>query len=308
MKVSSASKEMDHDSELESDFEDEESDVDHETEYEEVVKPEMLIGTPTLWWIGIVTSAFLAAAHKVNWTFYSLAFSLRKDIEVGDLIIIRAHDAEMVKEIYADDPTAGETFASKMTVLLFDFCGASTLGILVNTLTDSNIQSLHGFIDLPAEVQERVIKEFEYIKKNNKAVRLPREDRLSVVRVTPNGQQQRGLDALAKVQDYKLREAMWSDPEYNQNACGLIRGPRRLTEETFCSKFEAVNGNQGIWTPGVLQPTDSANAIAIARARIVLKAIDAAESRDEATRMPTCQADGNESDEDEPFNVIAVLR
>ncbi|GAA5830645.1 hypothetical protein JCM3766R1_003373 [Sporobolomyces carnicolor] len=52
-----------------------------------LLKPEILIGTPSLWWIGLVTAAFLDAFAKLGVSIYSMGFCLQREIKEGDIVV-----------------------------------------------------------------------------------------------------------------------------------------------------------------------------------------------------------------------------
>ncbi|GAA5854827.1 hypothetical protein JCM3766R1_000203 [Sporobolomyces carnicolor] len=241
--------------------------------HELVLKPEMLMGTPTFWWIGLVTEAFLAACVAVNIVDFSVAFTWQKKIELGDILIIRAHDAEMMSRIYGDaidDISAGNDVASKLMWLSWDLMNASTFSMITNTLTDKKIENMHGFSDLPKEVQDRILQESVHMLETGRIAALGKNEQVRVTLSKPDAEQDRALDALRNVQDSEYRRALiWTD-EYDPDCYGLVRGPRALTEKVFIEKMETANGDQNMWETGVLKPTESSRLIAVHRARLVL--------------------------------------
>ncbi|GAA5910424.1 uncharacterized protein JCM6883_003001 [Sporobolomyces salmoneus] len=209
------------------------SDSSEEYDYEPedlVVPPELLIGTPTLWRMMLVTPTLLQAFYDIGFTSYSIGYQKRKIIAMGDIIIVRGHDEEAIYAIYEDDEVA-EDVASKLTILLWDFLNTSSSEIMVNTLTDSKIENIHGFEDLPEKVQERVVKEGEYIRQHNMVVELDESERLTVHTVEPTNEQKPFLQALQNVRDPEFHKAMWGRPGSDKDSYGLTRGPRALTEE-----------------------------------------------------------------------------
>ncbi|GAA5856717.1 hypothetical protein JCM3766R1_005818 [Sporobolomyces carnicolor] len=175
-----------------------------------VVAPELLIGTPTLWWIGLVNDRFLAACAEIGITFFSVAFRWRKLIEHGDIIIVRAHDAAEIDAIFggeaSDDDESSENldFASALMFQPWDLLSDAGLSMIVNTLEGRNIENMHGFKELPQEVQARVTKEMEHILRTGRVTALDHEDRLKIEAVEPSAEQQEAVDALYSVQEFEV--------------------------------------------------------------------------------------------------------
>ncbi|GAA5854824.1 hypothetical protein JCM3766R1_000202 [Sporobolomyces carnicolor] len=119
---------------------------------------------PTFWWIGLVTEAFLAACVALNIVEFSVAFTWQKKIELGDIMVIRAHDAEQVAKIYGSALAAGNGVGSKLMWLSWD---------LIN-----DIKNMHDFSDLPKEVQDRILQESVHVLETGRIAALGKDEQM----------------------------------------------------------------------------------------------------------------------------------